>query len=1137
MRRKSMKQIAALMAAAMGMNLVSCAQKPELSKDAKPATRYTSELNQAWYDMLDFSDHTEKENAERGLIEAPENLVIDRDDGATAWDLTAFDFVKEKEAPDTVNPSLWRHTQLNACAGLFEVVDGIYQVRGYDMANATFIRTDNGWIVFDVLMCQENMAAAKELMEKHFGPLDIKAVLYSHSHIDHYGGIYGLIREEDAADASLPLEEQLASGKTAVLAPDGFLEHAISENLFAGPAMGRRAQYQYGSIMKPGERERLAIGIGLGQSVGTIGLLAPTYVVKSNETLNIDGLEIHFQLTPGTEAPAEMNAWFPKYKGLWMAENCTGTMHNIYTLRGAQVRDAVAWAAYILEAETMFGDEAEVVFQSHNWPHWGNDEIRRYMEDTAAVYQYINNQTLHYINQGMTADEISRTLVLPDRLNKVWYCRQYYGTLSHNIKAVYQRYMGWYDANPVNLNPMTAKDTAEKWVEYLGDIDAVLDKAQADFERGEYQWVAQLTKELVFADPTNERARKLCADALEQLGYQSESGPWRNVYLMGAWELREGNQSMNEATARGRETMLRSMTMDMLFDYIDIMTDALAAQNDDLSMEINTTDTGESFHVLRRDGVLLVYSGNTEAEVECTVTCTRPQMIGLMAGNMDAADKMQIEGDATALGRLFKYMTKPDRSFNIIEPNIKTAATTTVEPNRKTAATTTVEQSTDGTALTAGDEEVWTEIRKAYIYFLPLVLMDHTKTVGTNTVKAENGKAPVNQIGHGRNLATAEFKQVVTPNVDTVYSQIFYDLGEDALVLTKPATDRYNTFQIMDAWSDTVAVVGTGSDTADEQKYLLTGPGFRGQVPDGMKRIEVPTAIGWIIGRTVCNGKDDLENIYAIQDKMDARPLRCYLRDEELPSGTFDQAAEGVPIQMTLRMKPKEFFDRVNVLLENNPGYKEDKDILAGFEKLGIGAGRTFDPSILGTDIEEQWSAMLKELVPTLTQSAQKFIVKNGAFSFLGDPISRFGTEYDYRGLVAIAGFGANPVDVAVYMKAADDDIGEALSGQNAYVLHFEADQLPPVKENGFWSITAYGDDDFLIDNPIDRYAINDRSPYKLNEDGTLDILLQADVPEGDGSNWLPVGTGNFHLFLRIYLPEKNVQDGIWKAPTLTQLK
>ena len=635
---------------------------------AKEATEHTAAANAAWYDMLDFGDEREKENALRGLIEAPESVVIYRDDGVTAWNVDSFAFVRDAEAPDTVNPSLWRHTQLNTYAGLFEVTDGIYQVRGYDMANATFIRTDNGWIVFDVLMCKEDMAAAKALMEKHFGPLDVKAVLYSHSHIDHYGGIFGLINEEDAADASLPLDEQLASGKVVVLAPQGFLEHAVSENLYAGPAMGRRAQYQYGALMEPGETGRMAIGIGLGQSVGTVGLLAPTYEVSSNETIVIDGLEIQFQLTPGTEAPAEMNAWFPRYKGLWLAENCTGTMHNIYTLRGAQVRDAAAWAKYILEAEYLFGDEVEVVFQSHNWPHWGNETIHEYMEDTAAVYQYINNQTLHYINQGMTSAEISRTLTLPDRLNKVWYTRQYYGTLSHNIKAVYQRYMGWYDANPVNLNPLMPEDTAKKWVEYLGDVDAVLEKARADFEKGEYQWVAQITKELVFADPTNQVARDLCADALEQMGYQAESGPWRSAYLMGAWELREGNQAEKEGTNPGRENTIMAMTVDMILTYIDIMTDAKATQNDDFSLKLNITDTGEVFRVIRRDGVLMVYKGETEIETDCTMSCARLQLLALMNGNVDVTGNMKIEGDETVPARMVKYMTPINRNFNIIEP-------------------------------------------------------------------------------------------------------------------------------------------------------------------------------------------------------------------------------------------------------------------------------------------------------------------------------------------------------------------------------------------------------------------------------------------------------------------------------------
>lgn len=655
------KLICLLLAALLALPFAAAAEN-------KPATESTAAANAAWYETLDFSDESEKENALRGLIEAPESLVIYDSEGREVWNVAAYSFVNELETvPDTVNPSLWRNTLYNQYAGLFEVCDGIYQVRGYDMANATFIRTDNGWIVFDVLMCTEDMAAAKALMEAHFGKLDIKAVLYSHSHIDHYGGVLGLINREDTADASLPLSEQLASGKVVVLAPKGFLEHAVSENIYCGAAMSRRAMYQYGVLLEPGATGKLAMGIGLGQSVGSTGLVAPTYEIASDETITVDGLEIRFQLTPGTEAPAEMNAYFPKYRGLWVAENCTGTMHNLYTLRGAQIRDASAWARYILEAEQRFAEETDVVFQSHNWPHWGTENIKTYLENTAAVYKYINDQTLHYVNLGYTSSEISAMLKLPEKLNRVWYTRQYYGTLSHNIKAVYQRYMGWYDANPVNLNPLTPEETAKKWVEYLGDTGRVLELARADFEKGEYQWVAQVTKELVFADPANQEARDLCADALEQMGYQAESGTWRNAYLTGALELREGNRATSARTAGGGADVRRAMTGDMILDYIDIATDAVAAQDDDLSLNL-FLDSGEQYLIRRRNGVLLVYRGESDEKADCTLKCTRLQLMGMMMGSKDVFAALQPEGDATVPARLVKYMTPYSPTFNIIEP-------------------------------------------------------------------------------------------------------------------------------------------------------------------------------------------------------------------------------------------------------------------------------------------------------------------------------------------------------------------------------------------------------------------------------------------------------------------------------------
>ena len=414
----------------------------------------------------------------------------------------------------------------------------------------------------------------------------------------------------------------------------------------------------------------MAIGIGLGQALGHRGLLPPTYTVAENETVTIDGLEIQFQLTPGTEAPAEMNAYFPKYRGLWLAENCTGTMHNLYTLRGAEVRNASDWAKYILQAEQLFGDETDVVFQSHNWPHWETEAIKEYMENTAAVYKYINDQTLHYANLGYTSAEISNTLVLPERLNKVWYTRQYYGTLSHNIKAVYQRYLGWYDANPVDLNPMSPEDHSKKLVSYLGDTDRVLALAKEDYDNGEYQWVAEITKELVFADPTNQDARNLCADALEQLGYQAESGTWRNAYLIGALELRNGNQTdrLDFFTAGASMETRAAMTPDMILDFIDIGTDALAAADDDLTLNLIFTDHEAKYYVVRKAGVLLVYPDRQEKEADCTATLTGIGLLGIAAGDTELLDSMEIEGDAEVLLRLVKYMGAPRQTFNIIEP-------------------------------------------------------------------------------------------------------------------------------------------------------------------------------------------------------------------------------------------------------------------------------------------------------------------------------------------------------------------------------------------------------------------------------------------------------------------------------------
>lgn len=679
--------VALVLAAVMMLSFTACGQEEQESKDtdiltelnlnaeSKEASNYTVEVNSALYSVLDFEDTQEAEFAVKGLIDAPEVLELTDEDGNVIWSQAAYSFLEDyEEAPDTVNPSLWENTKNNHAYGLFEVVEGIYQVRGYDMANLTVIEGDSGWIVFDPLMSIECTQAAMQLIEKNLGERPVKAVIISHPHIDHFGGIKGLMSSEDAADFALSIEEQMASGKIPIIVPEGFTEHAVAENVYAGRAMGRRANYQYGVLLEPGVTGKLAMGIGLGQSTGTTSFITPTYeITETGETLTIDGIEMEFQLTPGTEAPAEMNTWFPQYNALWVAENCTGTLHNLYTLRGAQVRDGADWAMYITEAITRYGTEVEVTFQSHNWPHWGSDVVNEYMTNTAAVYKFINDQTLTYINQGYTSDEISNMIELPEELAKNWYTRQYYGTVAHNSKAVYQKYMGWYDANPVNLNPLTPTESAEKWVEYLGDVDEVLRMAKEDFENGEYQWVAEVTNVIVYADPDNTAARLLCADALEQLGYQAESGPWRNAYLTAALELRNGNSADEVVQASSDGSLIQEMTADMMFDYMGILLDKQAMAEYDFAMNVTLTDTNEQ-HMLRvKNGVVLVYENTQAEDADITITCPKNALFLILQNNPEGLAKAaKIEGDSellhTFMGNLNQFSMGELAGFNIIEP-------------------------------------------------------------------------------------------------------------------------------------------------------------------------------------------------------------------------------------------------------------------------------------------------------------------------------------------------------------------------------------------------------------------------------------------------------------------------------------
>ena len=665
-----MSRIGAAALAACAL-LTGTAMAEPLTPEVKEATEHTQKVNAEVYRLLDFSDEQEKEFAQRGLITAPDTLEVRTESGRLVWSQDLFDFVRDAEAPGSANPSLWRNTQLNATYGLFEVTDGIYQVRGYDMANITFLRGDTGWIIFDCGNYTETSKAALELFESEFGEAHISAIVISHAHVDHYGGIGGLIAKEDLADPSLPLDEQLASGKTVLLVPHGFEKAVMEENVFAGNAMVRRSNFQYGSMLEKGPQGSLAFGIGLMLGTGTASYLSPTFEVTEPlfET-TIDGVDMVFQLTPGTESPAEMNTYLPSHKALWMAENCTGTLHNLYTLRGAEVRDAHAWAGYIMQAKALFGGEAEVVFQSHNWPHWGNDVINEYMLNTAAVYQYIHAQTLQYINEGLTETEIARKISLPAELEKVWYTRQYYGALVHNAKAVYQKYMGWYDANPIHLGELTPTEYAAKLVEYLGDVDRVLEMARADYEKGEYQWVAQITNSLVYADPTNMDARYLCADALEQLGYQAESGAWRNAYLTAAQELRHGTDAYPRTGVGGQGPTALGMSTETMLTYLGICMDAKEMEDVNLVINLEVVDENTSYLLRIHHGVLLHSEEAWSDSADATIRTNRAGILGIALNNqaLIEANVKSVEGNEDIIGVLTGHLAKFDPCFNVVEP-------------------------------------------------------------------------------------------------------------------------------------------------------------------------------------------------------------------------------------------------------------------------------------------------------------------------------------------------------------------------------------------------------------------------------------------------------------------------------------
>jgi alkyl sulfatase BDS1-like metallo-beta-lactamase superfamily hydrolase len=564
-------------------------------------------------------------------------------------------------APDTVNPSLWRQLQLLTIGGLFQVVDRVYQVRGYDLSNMSVVEGDSGLIVVDPLISVETAKAALELYYAHRPRRPVVAVVFTHSHVDHYGGVLGV------ADAAA-----VADGSVAVIAPDGFLEEAVSENVIAGNAMTRRATYMYGSLLPRGPRAQAGAGLGLAGSTGEQSLVAPNRTITATgERLVVDGVEIVFQLTPGSEAPAEMNLWLPQLGALCMAENVAATLHNVLTLRGAKVRDPLVWSRYLQESLDLFGDDAEVVFTSHHWPRWGTADIVEYLGKQRDAYKYIHDQAVRLLNLGFTIQEVGELVELPPSLAQEWYLRGYYGSVVHNAKAVYQRYLGWFDGNPSQLYQHPPRAAARRYVEFMGGADAVLAKAQASFAAGDYRWVAEVVGHVVFADPGNVRARRLQADALEQLGYQAESGPWRNVFLTGAQELRLGAPPV-DGTSGVSPAVVAAMDVELLLDYLAIHLDGRRAGDRAASFDFVFTDAGETWNVVLGNGVLRQIEGSG-GTVDATLRLTRQSLDSVLSGAVPFRQavregQIRVSGDRAEAFELFRLLDTFELFFPIVTP-------------------------------------------------------------------------------------------------------------------------------------------------------------------------------------------------------------------------------------------------------------------------------------------------------------------------------------------------------------------------------------------------------------------------------------------------------------------------------------
>jgi alkyl sulfatase BDS1-like metallo-beta-lactamase superfamily hydrolase len=630
----------------------------EAPKDASASVMKQHAATRA---ALPFSDTRDFDDTLRGFLGTLENARVTSEAGRVVWSLEPYGFLSTEEAPPTVDPSLWRQSRLNMNHGLFEVVPGVYQVRGLDIANMTLIEGDAGVIVVDTLTSIEGARAAMELYFEHRGRRPVAAVIFTHTHTDHWGGARGVI--DDA---------MLANG-VPIIAPDLFMEHAVSENIIAGPAMLRRAQYQFGPFLKKGPRGQVDCGLGKSMAAGSVALLRPTDLIKATgDRRTIDGVEFEFQMAPNSEAPAEMHFFIPRYKLLNLAENCTHNFHNLLPFRGADVRDALAWSRYLGEALQLWGGKAEAMCGQHHWPVWGKERVDTMIRQQRDLYKFAHDQTLRLLNHGLTATEIAETIKLPKSLDGAWHARGYYGHIRHNVKAIYQKYLGWYDANPANLDPLPPVAAGKKFVEYMGGADAILSRARADFDKGEFRFIAQALSHLVFAEPDNAAARALLADTFEQLGYLAESSTWRNAYLFGAQELREGLPNAPPRPPMPRET-LAALRTGQLWDVLGVRLNGPKAEGKTIVLNWVFTDTNEKFALTLENCALTYAEGVHAPDADASFTLPRSLLDEVIAKKAAfpeamAAGKISFTGNPMKLAELMALMDEFPRMFEIVEP-------------------------------------------------------------------------------------------------------------------------------------------------------------------------------------------------------------------------------------------------------------------------------------------------------------------------------------------------------------------------------------------------------------------------------------------------------------------------------------